>query len=709
MITHATKIWTDGNNLMSKWIPLQNSTGKQSTTTTDHTSISLLPPSGVYGISFLEFSKQHDHKIPVSKTLPIISFPFIHSLSQAQPRNTTQSKGGAVCVCVCSHFTTTFNNDNMTSTTTSKSFLTSQSTSPTTYESIGRSQTTTRATTSSFGDDVNGGGGSNDFRALKKYSDPYLHEEEQALMTTQEGQSSHDDDQDGTFLKGDWLDIPSSTLPSWPFSRIANWCCADHLPIERNAVHFGIRMSVLLTISSMFVFFEFKEGMWVLITVLFVCWFPRLDSASVVEKSIQRLIGTFIGAALALTCGFISLWCFDTVPSNEDDDGVDRDEHSRQKAYQAAFLATCIFVVTLTVGFAILQFKIQGTPIIQKYNYASILCLLTFTIGIFPFYDGDDPRWLRALYRVQNVIIGCILGAFGSMVLLPKSTNQILTEQIHRQIRLAGEVSEAVLHEAADSFSGAFECINLADELLETPQQKSQRLAKQSSRVSFRFVKKSAIYVRGDQVLETYEAALKDWRVTKGIFSILAYDPFNIGIPEETQAAFKAETANTLARALRIQTTVVLLDGIIRNDPKHSFSDDDLELFADSGTLMQHMLSIPLNKYRSEDAACALTEKLHLIRHMIVTNSARVASSSDRELPSVNSRENFHLLVNDDQNLDSKGRGVPTFVKGSNVCALLFLQLVEHLILRSLRLYNSWKKVEDINSDIVKVQNNKLL
>ena len=163
------------------------------------------------------------------------------------------------------------------------------------------------------------------------------------------------------------------------------------------------------------------------------------------------------------------------------------------------------------------------------------------------------------------------------------------------------------------------------------------------------------------------------------------------------------------------------------------FSDDDLELFAISGTLIGRMLSLPFDSKRSELAAIALTDKLHTIRQMIVTNSGNVAMNpSERELPKVKSRESFDLFVlgsnsqnrlpstkksgekidNDDHFNAGKeiddDRAVPKFVPGSHVCALLFLQLVEHLILRSLRLYNSWKKVEDVNKEI-KVIQNKLL
>ncbi len=49
--------------------------------------------------------------------------------------------------------------------------------------------------------------------------------------------------------------------------------------------------------------------------------------------------------------------------------------------------------------------------------------------------------------------------------------------------------------------------------------------------------------------------------------------------------------------------------------------------------------------------------------------------------------------------LDDTDRGgvqAPKHVKGLHVCSLLFLQLVEHLALRSVRLYQSYKQCEGV-------------
>jgi hypothetical protein len=227
----------------------------------------------------------------------------------------------------------------------------------------------------------------------------------------------------------------------------------------------------------------------------------------------------------------------------------------------------------------------------------------------------------------------------------------------------------------------------------------------------------------GDVALEKYESAIKEYRTMKAQFAKLRYDPFSIGTPDHFLSTFCTEMANSIARALRIQNTVVLLDGIVRNDPKHDFSEAHINLFADIGSLIRQMLSVPLRCESNEVAAKELKVKLARIRRYIIELSSVVASSS-QEMPAqyvgaigvgiLGSRLDLagmeleeeedtgklsyeQDLVSDmDDDDDIGGRSVPKFVHGSRVCALLFLQLVEHLALRSVRLYQSWKHCEDM-------------
>ena len=245
--------------------------------------------------------------------------------------------------------------------------------------------------------------------------------------------------------------------------------------VDRNAFQFALRMGVLLWFSSLFVLirtenYQFPDGMWVLVTVLFVSWFPQLDAASVIEKIIQRLIGTFLGAFLGLLCGFTSL--------------LITDHHITQ----SVFLGTCVFVFTFLIIFIAGQFKVGRVKVIKRFAYAPILCVLTFCICIMPFSQKEDPKWARACYRVLNVVVGCAVGAVGSIVIIPKSTTHVLYDKAARQVVMAGEAAEAVMSVSADYFSGRIQVNRLADELLNAPLESELRwkLSSSSSFSSFR-------------------------------------------------------------------------------------------------------------------------------------------------------------------------------------------------------------------------------
>ena len=131
-----------------------------------------------------------------------------------------------------------------------------------------------------------------------------------------------------------------------------------HSKIDKNAFQFALRMGVMLTFTSLFVLvrtpkYQYPAGMWVLVSTLFVCWFPALDAASVIEKIVQRLIGTFVGAFLGLGCGFASL-----LFSNE--------------VIQSTFIGFCMFIFCFFIIFLAGQCKVGQVKVIRKYAYATI-------------------------------------------------------------------------------------------------------------------------------------------------------------------------------------------------------------------------------------------------------------------------------------------------------------------------------------------------
>jgi hypothetical protein len=461
--------------------------------------------------------------------------------------------------------------------------------------------------------------------------------------------------------------------------------------IDATAFQFALRMAVLLTLSALFVLirtstWHYPDGMWVLVSVLFVCWFPSLDAASVIEKIIQRLIGTFVGATLGLGCGFFSIWAF----------------HGN---LQAIFLTICTFAFNFGIIFLAGQIRVGNMQVIQRFAYATILCVLTFCICMLPFGTEASPKWELGVWRVINVIVGCLLGAAGSIAVCPRSTTQVLHDKTARQVKLAGEASEALLTTASDFFAGRVEVNRLADEILEAPLESAIRwkLVRSNSNLS------DSSTVMADIALKKYEDAIMAWRATKALFPLMNYDPFALPFNESNERAktVQKEIARTLARALRIQTTIVVLDGMIRNDAEYDFDEDQLYLFSESGSLIRTMLSVPLQLKQSNAAAKQLFLKLEETRQSIrrlssAVNSVEEDSDPMREMGLREFREN--LLLNDRDDIfrsireedDEMGRGVPKDATSRNDNTLFFLQLVEHLILRSLRLYQAWKHAETL-------------
>jgi hypothetical protein len=121
--------------------------------------------------------------------------------------------------------------------------------------------------------------------------------------------------------------------------------------IDMAAAQFALRMATILMISSIFVLVDwphgghYPDGMWVLVSVLFVGWFPSLDAASVViEKITQRLVGTYLW--LLFNLGF----------SNK----------SVSSHFPRELYAVLQFWHYLVAG----QFKIGPKKIIRRYAYA---------------------------------------------------------------------------------------------------------------------------------------------------------------------------------------------------------------------------------------------------------------------------------------------------------------------------------------------------
>jgi hypothetical protein len=516
-------------------------------------------------------------------------------------------------------------------------------------------------------------------------------------------QHENDDEEKRKLLSGG---SPTTTSDTTMHLHTTTWEKCDHL-IRTDEVAFAARLAVVLTISSLFVLLRFygphhdqvfPMGGWVAISALFVSWFPSLDAASVLEKIMQRWLGTILGAVLGLICGMTAI----SVPLLA----------QNVRTYQAIFLAACIFVVTfafvalaglIRVGNHDVRRKshLSQPRLIDNFSYACLLCMSTFCICILPFALDAEPKWKPAMMRVINVTIGCTIGAMGALVVCPRSTRKVVAEKTAHQYVLAGEASEAVLLTAAEAFSGRITPQMLSQGILQG--YKTGRKWRILKRMDTSFSQHPSLHfdIGADVALEKYENAISDWKATKALFPLLKLDPFGIGRDAEIEKVFQVNMATSLARALRIQSTIVVLDGMIRNDEECRFSEIQLLLFAEIGKSIHRMLILPLDVQLSDAAASDLFTYLEKIRLGILeaSNLIKKAAMTKLSKPTVSEEDilafrdnvlnkNVTLNVRMD---DDMGRGLPKYATGTDGNSMLFLQLVEHLIVRSLRLYQAWK------------------
>jgi len=432
--------------------------------------------------------------------------------------------------------------------------------------------------------------------------------------------------------------------------------------VRPKAVRFAARMSAALTLSSLFWLVPgYPQGTWVYITALMVSWFPAMDAASVIKKTIQRIQGTIIGAILGILVGYFS-YVIDT---------------NKSQVKQAVFLGVMIAVVTFLFTFLFVQYRY-----IASHSYAGLVALMTFAIALEPFYVDQGPSaWNKALVRVANVMIGCVIGGIVSLVVFPKSTKGLVRDKLISQINLAGEASQAVMMFSAKVFGGQSVPAFLGSVLTEC-------------RIGGDF--REGVDDEDDMATHNaYNKAIKQWNETKGLFPLMQYDARwhcarKLGMKKH-EDGFNKQAAIVLARAFRLQTTAVLLHSIARNDQGHDFSEDELNTFSFIGQLIGTLLQCPFRD-DSEQIANDLLEQLVYTREFATDEALNVAESARAMY---NGDADSLTLMRDALRLRlANGEGaMPLSLYSSDNSSLLFLQLVEHLCLRALRLYYASKEL----------------
>jgi hypothetical protein len=135
---------------------------------------------------------------------------------------------------------------------------------------------------------------------------------------------------------------------------------------------------------------------------------------------------------------------------------------------------------------------------------------------------------------------------------------------------------------------------------------------------------------------------------------------------------------------------------MVRHDTDYNLSRDDLRLLRIIGSLIQTVLGVPLDVAASNEAALLLLDELEKIRVRISILSLTSSKHDDFKRARMEQQFRESLLSWDfaEDASDEVGRGIPMFASDANQNARFFLQLVEHLILRTVSLYQAWKQVQ---------------
>jgi len=425
----------------------------------------------------------------------------------------------------------------------------------------------------------------------------------------------------------------SSSVRSLWQSRLVLFQLAEVLSIggwyPPDPIIFSFRISVSCTCGALFVLAfpvddPWPSATWIYITAAIVSWMPSIDTASVLKKTIERTIGTMIGAFFGLAVGFISLKINDLT-------------------WQAVFLASAIAVHGFVYPYTCDRLGFRT-------SYAAWLGCFTFGLVALAFFDKQhsDKPWFTGMHRIMNIVIGCSIVAAVSLLVWPLSTKVLLHKKVDRLLQRTGQSAEMVLNVAIDAFAD---------------QRKRPALAEIIGKDDF-----------SCDVHTAYIKNVESWKDCKSLFPMLKYDPFFWPVPREQREYFRNHMAVRLARCFRIQMNIVMLDAITRSDTCFKGPKESLIILKDVGQRAKVILDLSVDHNERDGAVRVLLE------HDLVRLRQELAQMANGRV--LDSQVNIDILTK----ALSSFVGLPlSHVDGNGEQSLLFLQLVEHLILRVAR------------------------
>lgn len=409
---------------------------------------------------------------------------------------------------------------------------------------------------------------------------------------------------------------------------------------------FALRITTSAFLASLFILVpapehQFPEGVWILITAVVVSWQASPDIASVSKKMIERLLGTVLGACVGLLLGGVSLLFL---------------EHGSRG--HSMYLLACLLVGTFLCAYSACNTGHRG-------HYSAVLGCATFGIILLSFYEDTDEAgdlWRTGVFRMINICIGGLLAGLSSLCVFPLSTKTLIEQKVTELIVETGKTSHAVMVAAT------------------MPPPPLHALARKEE--------------KEDESHKLYMKCLEGWKNTRQLFSLLPYDPIFARLSDSEQKLFWETWRLRLGRVLRIQATLVMLDGLNRSR-LHSVQEHDL--VARVGDRIRKLYEDSLDSDRKEDIANSLIhEDIPAVRNLqsqlrkemsgLHPEEAKTPLHMDAEETEGLILEGYDLSLALGVFDDIEFAPIKSRIFHPSQSSLFFYQLLEFLIIRVVRL-----------------------
>jgi len=437
--------------------------------------------------------------------------------------------------------------------------------------------------------------------------------------------------------------LSSSSKLSWR-ERVGEWADEN---ISEN-LRFTMRVTVTLTLSTLFVFFQSPDpaeqklptAFWVYITAGVAAFQATPELGSVCKKGWQRFLGTVLGGILGLGVGAIAL----LVPLNYGDGGG-------EWLWRGLYLGVSQVFLAFGITYFSCRWGLRG-------HYATILGVCTMGLTLLAFYRVDiENAWKVGTFRVINIAFGVIVAAVSSLVVFPVSTARHIDKEMTSLIEATGTAVKEVLAETE----------------------------REDPLPSFRAI--AVDETVKDTAHDAYIQCIEKLHKIKGFFPLLDYDPTFKKKTRDEKRRRMEDWNLKLERILRISVGVAWLDNIVRS----KFVGDDVlrsDLLLQVGENVERLLDVSSRsvKERNETAAEMLTCDLPAIRAEIARSDERRRKRPSHTVvddPATRADDMMEIIARFDD--EGHNEFVHKFIDNQTDT---FYRMVEILILRCIRLHH---------------------